>query len=78
MEVKHMANAILAAILSLLIPGLGQVYAGDLKKGAIFFVIFLIFAFLAGLIFRGWLVWIIELIYAIYTAYDAYQMAQYG
>lgn len=34
-----MANAILAAVLSFLIPRLGQDYAGDVKKGAIFFII---------------------------------------
>jgi TM2 domain-containing membrane protein YozV len=78
MEVKDMANAILAAILSLLIPGLGQAYAGDVRKGVIFFVILLLFAIIGGLIFKSWLVWLIELIYAIYAAYDAYQMAQYG
>ena len=27
-----MANAILGAVLSFLIPGLGQAYAGDIKK----------------------------------------------
>ena len=37
-----MANGILAAILSFLIPGLGQAYAGDIKKGIIFFIIFLV------------------------------------
>lgn len=76
MEVKNMANAILAAILSFLIPGLGQAYAGDIKKGVIYFVIFLIFCAIATLIFRSWVVWIIELLYALYAAYDAYQMAQ--
>jgi TM2 domain-containing membrane protein YozV len=70
-----MANAILAAILSLIIPGLGQAYAGDIKKGIIFFVILLVIGIFASLIFRHWLVWIIEFAYAIYTAYDAYQMA---
>ena len=71
-----MANAILAAILSLLIPGLGQAYAGDIKKGIIFFVISIIIWAIASLIFRHWLVWLIDLAYAIYAAYDAYQMAQ--
>ena len=33
-----MANGILAAILSFIIPGLGQAYAGDIKKGIIFFI----------------------------------------
>jgi TM2 domain-containing membrane protein YozV len=78
MEVKNMANGILAAILSFLIPGLGQAYAGDIKKGVIFLVIFLIIVVLASLIFKTWLVWIIEIIYAVYAAYDAYQMAQFG
>lgn len=71
-----MANAILAAILSFLIPGLGQAYAGDVKKGIIFFVIAIIIWAFASLIFRHWLALIINIAYAIYAAYDAYQMAQ--
>ena len=70
-----MANPILAAILSFLIPGLGQAYAGDVKKGIIFLIVFIVVCIIATLIFRHWLVWIIELIYALYTAYDAYLMA---
>ncbi len=34
-----MANKYLAAILSFLIPGLGQAYAGDIKKGIVYFLI---------------------------------------
>ena len=72
-----MANAILAAILSFLIPGLGQAYAGDIKKGIIFFaiaiVIGLIIVYVLGA--ASW-AYIISLIYSIYAAYDAYQMAQ--
>lgn len=71
-----MANAILAAILSFLIPGLGQAYAGDIKKGVIFLVIAIIIWAIASLIFQHWIVWLIDIIYAIYAAYDAYQMAQ--
>ncbi len=71
-----MANAILAAILSFLIPGLGQAYAGDIKKGIIFFVVAIIIWAIATLIFQHWLVWIIDIAYALYAAYDAYQMAQ--
>ena len=71
-----MANGILAAILSFIIPGLGQAYAGDIKKGVIFFVIALVIWAIASLIFRHWLVWIIDILYALYAAYDAYQMAQ--
>jgi TM2 domain-containing membrane protein YozV len=67
-----MANAILAAILSFLIPGLGQAYAGDLKKGAIFFIIAVILAIVS--FFTGFLLSIVSLIFAIYAAYDAYKM----
>lgn len=77
MEVKNMANAILAAILSFLIPGLGQIYAGDFKKGIIFFIICLVISIFALFIFKQWFVWIIELLYGLFAAYDAYQMAQY-
>lgn len=68
-------HPLLAAILSFIIPGLGQAVAGDIKKGIIYFVIMLIIAAIASLIFRSWFAWIIGFIYALYTAYDAYQMA---
>ena len=71
-----MANGILAAILSFFIPGLGQAYAGDIKKGIIFFIVALIIGLVATFIFRSWIVYIIDIIYALYAAYDAYQMAQ--
>lgn len=70
-----MANAILAAILSFLIPGLGQAYAGDIKKGIIFFIVAIVIWAIASIIFRHWLVWIIDIIYALYAAFDAYNMA---
>ena len=71
-----MVNAILAAVLSFIIPGLGQAVAGDIKKGVIFLVIAIIIGAIATLIFQHWIVWIIDLAYAVYAAYDAYQMAQ--
>ena len=71
-----MANAILAAILSFLIPGLGQAYAGDIKKGIIFFVLAIVVWIIATLIFRHWVVYLIDIIYCLFAAYDAYQMAQ--
>lgn len=71
-----MANAILAAILSFLIPGLGQAYAGDVKKGIIFLVIAIVVWIIASLIFKHWIVYIIDVLYALYAAYDAYLMAQ--
>ena len=73
MEVKNM-NAILAAILSFIIPGLGQAVSGDIKKGIIFFVVAIIMGLIAGLIFQSWVLYIINLAIAVYAAYDAYQM----
>lgn len=69
-----MANAILAAILSFLFPGIGQIYAGAMQKGIIFFVIFLILVALTYMV--SFYASIIELIFAIYAAYDAYTLAK--
>lgn len=69
-----MANAILAAILSLFFPGIGQIYAGEMQKGIIFFIIFLILAALSAMVYP--LIGIIEFIFAIYAAYDAYKLAK--
>ena len=68
-----MVNAILAAILSFFIPGLGQALAGDIKKGIIFFVIAILLAVIVNFIFRSFFANIIGLIYSLYVAYDAYQ-----
>ncbi|MBE6502447.1 MAG: hypothetical protein E7Z79_08420 [Methanobrevibacter thaueri] len=67
-----MANEILAAILSFFIPGLGQAYAGDIKKGVIFFVIAVVIAIISFL--TAFLLSFLSLIFAIYAAYDAYKM----
>ncbi|MBE6504723.1 MAG: hypothetical protein IJH63_02325 [Methanobrevibacter sp.] len=69
-------NPILAAILSFIIPGLGQAIEGDVKKGVIFLIIFIALYVVGMLIFRGWVVSIIRIIFRIYAAYDAYMMAQ--
>ena len=69
-----MANPILAAILSFIIPGLGQAYAGDIKKGLIFLVVAIVLGIIA--FFTGFLTSIIILIFAIYAAYDAYKLSQ--
>ena len=71
-----MVNAILAAVLSFLMPGLGQAIAGDIKKGIIFFVIAIVLARIASLILRTWFAGTINLLYSLFAAYDAYQMAQ--
>ena len=63
-------NPILAAILSFLIVGLGQIYLGLTKKGIILFVA----AFVSGILtlfIIGWLLWLIVWGYAIYDAYNS-------
>ena len=69
-------NAILAAILSFIIPGLGQALSGEVQKGIILFVVAIIVGFLAGFIFRSWMVSIINILISLYAAYDAYVMNQ--
>lgn len=71
-----MANEILAAILSFFIPGLGQAYAGDIKKGVIFFVIAVVLALIVTFVLQGIVMTIIDIAFSIYAAYDAYQMAK--
>ncbi len=72
-----MVNAILAAVLSFFIPGLGQALAGEIKKGVIFFVIAIILGLILGFLFgTGIITYIIAIIYDIYAAYDAYNTAQ--
>ena len=71
-----MVNAILAAVLSFFIPGLGQALAGDVKKGVIFFVVAIILWAIGSFIFKHLILTVISLIYILYAAYDAYQMAQ--
>lgn len=72
-----MANAILAAVLSLIISGLGQAYAGDIKRGIMFFAIAIVLGIILGLLFgTSWPTYLIGIIYNIYVAYDAYKLAQ--
>ena len=71
-----MVNAILAAVLSFFIPGLGQALAGDIKKGIIFFIIAIFIGGFAAFIFRTWVVYIICFLYDLFAAYDAYNMPQ--
>ena len=71
-----MANKYLAAILSFFIPGLGQAYAGDIKKGIIYFVVTVIVFTIISYIFIDWFYYVVEVLYSIYVAYDAYLMAK--
>ena len=63
-------SPILAAILSFLIIGLGQVYLGLIKKGIILFVLAIVAGILT-LVLVGWILWLIIWLYAIYDAYNS-------
>lgn len=75
-------NAFIAFLLSLLLPGLGQVYNGQPKKAIIFFVLFLLSPLIAGLtrgttFFYGLLsLFVIELAFRIYIIVDGVKNAK--
>lgn len=69
-----MASSILAAILSLILPGLGQLYGGQgFMKSIVFIIIALIFYSIGATTYS--LVWLLAVIFNIYAAYDAYVKA---
>ena len=60
-------NPIVAMILSILIPGVGQFYNGDMKKGAVMLAAAIVGGvFTLGLVWLGMMIW---------SAIDAYQVA---
>ncbi|MGB9978283.1 hypothetical protein [Methanobacterium sp.] len=69
-----MVNAILAALMSLIIPGTGQIISGEVKKGIIFLaievILYVLFLTLSPSIV------ILSLLFAVYAAYDAYRGAK--
>ena len=67
----------LAALLSFLIIGLGQVYLGLTKKGIILFVLAIVAGVLT-LILVGWILWLIVWGYAIYDAYNSGEKMRNG
>ena len=71
-----MANKYLAAILSFIIPGLGQAYAGEIKKGINYFIIYVIASLIIYFIFSDMLYYIVDFLICIYAAYDAYLIAK--
>lgn len=73
-----MANPIVAAIASFIIPGIGQIYAGAVKKGIFFLIITLIFYAIGNFTDGIYLIIsvVVDIIYCIFAAYDAYKLAQ--
>ena len=70
-------NPVLAAILSFLIVGVGQIYLGLTKKG----LILLLAAIISGvlmLVFIGFITWFIVWLYAIYDAYNSAEKMNRG
>ena len=73
-----MANPIVAAIASFIIPGIGQIYAGDIKRGIMFLIVTLVF-YTVGYFTNGIYLIIsivVDVIYCLAVAYDAYKLAQ--
>nr|WP_302807553.1 hypothetical protein [Methanobrevibacter smithii] len=68
-----MVSPIVAAIISLFLPGIGQVVQGETQKGIIMFVVAIVISIILAYAL-GTIGNIIYLIYAVYAAYDAYNM----
>ena len=67
-----MRSPVLAAILSLILSGLGQIYNGQITKGVIFIVIQLINAALTTILVG----WILMPIVGLWAMIDAYLVAK--
>lgn len=67
-----MRNPILAAVLSLILSGLGQIYNGQVLKGVIFIVVQLINAALTAVLIG----WILMPIVGLWATIDAYLVAK--
>lgn len=67
------SNAIVNAILSFFIPGLGQGINGYTQKAIIMVVIFVVLCIIRIIVYPGLLTDAISLIYRLYAAYDAYK-----
>ena len=67
----------LAALLSFLIIGLGQVYLGLTKKGIILFLLAIISGVLM-MVLIGWITWLLVCSYAIYDAYNSCEKMKKG
>ena len=69
-----MRNPILAAILNLIVAGLGQIYNGQIGKGVIFIVIQLINGALTAVLIG----WLLLPIVGLWAMIDAYMIAKHN
>jgi TM2 domain-containing membrane protein YozV len=67
-----MRSPILAAILSLILSGLGQIYNGQILKGVVFIVVQLINAALTAVLIG----WILMPVVGLWAMIDAYLVAE--
>jgi TM2 domain-containing membrane protein YozV len=73
-EEKPMRSPVLAAILSLIVAGLGQIYNGQVAKGVVFIIVQLVNGALTA-VFIGWL--LLPLV-GIWAMVDAYMTAKHN
>jgi len=75
---KFMENKdpFIAAILSFIFPGLGQLYNGDFKKGLLLQTAYLISLALGGIFYSFFLIFLIAIVVLIFAVYDAYTEAE--
>lgn len=67
-----MRNPILAAVLSVILSGLGQIYNGQITKGVIFIVVQLINAALTTILIG----WLLMPLVGLWATIDAYLVAK--
>ncbi len=67
-----MRNPILAAVLSVILSGLGQIYNGQIMKGVIFIVVQLINAALTTILIG----WLLMPLVGLWATIDAYLVAK--
>lgn len=75
---KNMINRSLAAIISFIIPGVGEIIQGDSYKGGLMFLIAVIIWCL-GYFMGPWgpYFWALSFVYALVAAYDTYNINRY-
>lgn len=78
---EHMKNPLIAAVLSLLIPGLGQIWVHHTKRGIILFIVFTASSAASSIAVQSELMpadyWIIlPGLAALLAAWDAYKLAK--
>jgi TM2 domain-containing membrane protein YozV len=71
-EEKPMRSPILAAVLSLIVAGLGQIYNGQVTKGVIFIIVQLINGALTAVLIG----WLLLPHVGLWSMIDAYMMAK--